>query len=140
MLKPQLCTDSLGRVFFRCELLDENCIKTTWSGNMIEPAPAQKAAKLVVEFLQNSMATKILDDNRMGMGDWPDIEDWMRKTWIPQLIAAGLKSYAHVLSPDLHAKEPAKRLFNQTHDGADFVTFDSFTSAVNWLQSQPTRN
>lgn len=103
---------------------------------MIESGPAREAAKLVVEFLQASKRTKILDDNRMGLGKWPEIEGWMANTWLPDLANVGLKAYAHVLSPDPEAKLPAKRLFNQTIQGVDFVTFDSFSSAVEWLKSQ----
>ena len=135
MIKPRLCTDSLGRVFFRCELIDNQTIKTTWSGNMIESGPAMEAAKMVVDFLESANARKILDDNRMGLGKWPDIEEWMSDVWIPRLVKSGLTAYAHVLSPDSDAKEPARRLFNITYDQASFATFDNFQSAHEWLKS-----
>ncbi len=90
----------------------------------MEISPAKEAALSIVQQLEETGYTKVIDDNRLGSGPWPDFMDWLRTDWINALLKTNLKSYAHVVSPDTNAKQPAYEIFNQTIKNDDFVTFD----------------
>lgn len=87
----------------------------------------------IVDFLNNSNATKVLDDNRLGLGPWPNFQGWLDNFWMQSLLDSSLSKYAHIMSPDVSAKGPAHHMFNQKVDSKVFVTFDSYTSAMEWL-------
>lgn len=112
---------------------DSDIILCIWSGDSQDLNLAKYAAGSIVKLLKETGIKKVLDDNRMGYGNWPDLMHWFKNEWISGLIDTNLRSYAHVLSPDLTAKIPAYELFNQTKEGVDFVTFDSFSAARTWL-------
>lgn len=135
METPITLRDQQGIVFFECGILENtDIIKTVWIGNHSELEPTKKAAMTMVRLLETSGITKVLDDNRLGHGDWPHLLSWLQQTWLPALLNTQLKSYAHVLSPDIAAKKPAYDIFNQTRNGVDFTTFDSFDMAMDWLR------
>ncbi|VXD14706.1 hypothetical protein [Marinoscillum sp. 108] len=127
--------DTSGQTFFFCiPIYERGIIKCTWTGNLMEISPAKEAALSIVQQLKETGYTKVIDDNRLGSGPWPDFMDWLRTDWINALLKTNLKSYAHVVSPDTNAKQPAYEIFNQTIKNVDFVTFGSYDMALNWLE------
>lgn|GEM_PF-1082006 len=127
--------DTSGQTFFSCIPIHERgIIKCTWTGNLMEITPAKEAALSIVRQLEETGYTKVIDDNRLGSGPWPDFMDWLRTDWINALLKTNLKSYAHVVSTDTSAKQPAYEIFNQTIKNVDFVTFGSYDMAIDWLE------
>jgi len=126
-----------GKTYFECGILkDTDIIRCVWSGDSLDFDLTKNAANSIVRLLKQTGFSKVLDDNRKGFGDWPDLAIWLKTEWMQALKETNLTSYAHVLSPDFNAKLPAYDLFNQTTDGIDFVTFDSFNAAYNWLKNR----
>lgn len=127
----------VGKTYFECGILkDTDIIRSVWSGDSRDLDLAKRAAGSIVELLEQTGYKKVLDDNRMGFGDWPDLIVWLKTDWMHSLLQTNLSAYAHVLSPDFDAKLPAYELFNQTKDNVDFVTFDSFNTALHWLKNR----
>jgi len=137
MVKNKVIKDSNNRDFFECKLIpDEHIIHGIWTGNMLEIDPAKEAAMTFVDFLQKSTADMVLDDNRLGIGPWPDFNNWLMEVWLPAISNTSLRRYAHVMSPDGSAKGPAFEMFNQVKNNAVFATFDSYDSALSWLKDE----
>lgn len=105
-----------------------------WVGNDPSGASTRRACETVLALVQQYHFTKILDDNRQGYGAWPNVLKWMDLEWIPAIVQAGVRQYAHVLSPDQAAKYPAHLIFDQQINESSFVTFDSYDSALRWLK------
>jgi len=127
--------DSTQNKCFECEILEqEGIISCAWHGNSQDLDQTKIASSSIVRLLKRTGFTKVLDDNRQGYGEWPDLTQWLKSEWVPELLNTKITAYAHVLSPDFSSKIPASNIFNQIIDGVDFVTFDSYSTALNWLK------
>lgn len=128
--------DDLGKVFFTCYLIESNSIlECVWIGDCDRVECGKKAASSIIDCIHQFRIQKVIDDNRLGYGKWPDILDWLESTWKPELVQAGVTSYAHILSPDKISKKTAHQIFNQVIDQTTFITFDTYDRAIDWIKA-----
>jgi hypothetical protein len=135
MINEKIIKDSKNQDFFDCKYIkEENIILGTWTGNMLEVGPAKQAANTFIQLLESTPCDLVLDDNRLGIGPWADLNDWLMQVWLPAIAKTKIRRYAHVMSPDKSAKGPAFKMFNQVVNNSIFATFDSYKSAMTWLK------
>lgn len=81
---------------------------------------------------------QVLNDNREVVGSWSHSLEWTSKEWFPQMIDAGLKRFAWVLSPDGLAQLTAVRVKLDTGllTNGTVSVFADIDKAKQWLVSQ----
>jgi hypothetical protein len=81
--------------------------------------------------------SQVLNDNREVVGSWSHSLEWTSKEWFPKMVAAGLKRFAWVLSPDGLAQLTAVRVKLDTGpiENGTMSVFTEIEKAKEWLTS-----
>jgi hypothetical protein len=81
---------------------------------------------------------RVLNDNREVVGSWSHSLQWAASDWLPQMVAAGLRRFAWVLSPDAYAALSSLRMTSSAGDlaGEAIRTFSDVAEATDWLRRQ----
>jgi hypothetical protein len=92
-----------------------------------------KSGQVILELFQKNGFTKSLNDNESVTGPWQEAAEWTSTVWFPEMIQAGLKHFAWVLSPNIFAELSARKAMPQS----DVVKlFTSYDEAREWLIRQ----
>jgi hypothetical protein len=92
-----------------------------------------KSGQVILELFQKNGYTKSLNDNESVTGPWQEAAEWTSTVWFPEMIQAGLKYFAWVLSPNIFAELSARKAMPQS----DVVKlFTSYDEAREWLIRQ----
>ncbi|SMC00119.1 hypothetical protein SAMN00120144_2525 [Hymenobacter roseosalivarius DSM 11622] len=89
-----------------------------------------------LEMLRRAPCSKLLNDHRHLVGTFTEANDWIQQVWTPLIIAAGLRSFAQVVSPDIFGQLSIEDLQHRISDQLDLYLFDDLESAQNWLRTQ----
>jgi hypothetical protein len=89
----------------------------------------------VLQAIRDTHAASLVIDNRRLEGVVPQDQLWIRDTWAPLAVAAGLKWLALVLAPQGLAKIASEDILSQKPGKALVVTrtFDTVSGAVQWV-------
>jgi hypothetical protein len=84
--------------------------------------------------------TRVLNDNRKVASVWGHSVDWAAKEWLPAMNAAGLKSFAWILSPQATINMSGLRMRLRAGPEVDeyMWTFGDAEEAKAWLRSRGT--
>lgn len=97
------------KLFITCEYLqDKNYLYSNWIGSYLPVEDVKNGTLLVLEMIKEYSATTLINDNRELEGVWDEANEFIEKIWMPQAIDAGLKKFAHILSPNLYAQLSAE--------------------------------
>ncbi|WP_299824270.1 hypothetical protein [uncultured Pontibacter sp.] len=107
-------------------------IETKWFGH-ITADDVITAAKVYLELIRKTPHPKLLNDKSAATGDWEDANDWMEYEWLPQVMAAGLKCFAHVYSENLFSKLSARDLYLRVIPDLQMENFLQRNAAKSWL-------
>jgi hypothetical protein len=82
--------------------------------------------------------TKVINDNRRVTGIWGHSVEWAANEWLPAMVAAGLESFAWILSPAAMTNMSGLRLRLKGGDTAAKImsTFTDEQQAKNWLKGR----
>jgi hypothetical protein len=92
-----------------------------------------KSGAVILELFKKNGYTKLLNDNSRVTGPWQGVAEWTSTIWFPEMIKAGLKHFAWILSPDMYAAYSAMKAMPTTDVVTSFRTYDE---AYEWLVRQ----
>ena len=88
----------------------------------------------IIRYLQEKGCDKVLNDNRLVKGTWTFASEWITNNWFPRIVAAGLKHFAWIYSPDVFSKFSVDRATKNNPD--DIInTFKSIEEGKDWLKT-----
>ncbi|MEM9829547.1 MAG: hypothetical protein AAF944_02865, partial [Bacteroidota bacterium] len=126
--------NSKGVVFCTISALpSEEFIYVEWIGYVNEVEASKTACRKIVDFIEQSGKSILLNDNRKQTGPWPPVEKWLGEVWIPAMKEAGLKMFAHLHSPSYFTELSAKNNLKDILGGIEFGHFKSEEEAKAWL-------
>jgi hypothetical protein len=91
------------------------------------------------DYLQLVKKTKcafLLNDDSKSTGPWTQALEWIESYLIPNVIEAGLKYYAHIVSANTFSEMSAKELNVKIGGALEMATFKSLDDAKEWLKSK----
>jgi hypothetical protein len=92
-----------------------------------------KSGAVILDLFKEKGYSKVLNDNTEVTGPWQEAAEWTANVWFPSMIAAGLKHFAWIFSPNLFAELSAKKAMPVS----DVVrSFNSYREAYDWLVRQ----
>ena len=86
---------------------------------------------VILEIVKKRGISKVLNDNSLVNGSWWEAAVWMADVWFPQMIEAGLKHFAWILSPNIFTELSARRAMEPYKE--TMKPFYSFEEAHKWL-------
>jgi hypothetical protein len=118
----------------------ERWIYARWIGRQSPEDIKRGGAAMVTAMRDLSLrhgCAQVLNDNREVVGSWSHSLEWTSKEWFPEMIAAGLKRFAWVLSPDGLAQLTAVRVKLDTGSltNGTVSVFADIDKAKHWLIS-----
>lgn len=103
-----------------------------WIGSQ-ETWQVKEGGLKVLEIVREKKITKIMNDNREVVGSWEEASAWVATELFPELIAAGLKHFAWLLSADVFSAMSARYAM----EGTGVVrAFYFHQEAREWLNAQ----
>jgi hypothetical protein len=131
----QVLLNNQHKPYFKWEYDAENkWLYMNWIGYISKENLIKAAEEILVELQQNHYAF-ILNDNRELCGPWDQANEWLKENWIPKVKEAGLRYFAHVLSPGIAGALSAQS-FHQEVDGSfNMQLFGDMEKAQAWLKA-----
>jgi hypothetical protein len=125
--------NKLGEVYFTSSYDEANgWIYNEWKGEVTVDEVID-ACKVSIEYLEEQKSSKILNDNSQLKGSWDEANEWIAQNWMPRALAAGLKKFAHIISPDVFGALSAEELVTKASD-FEMRIFDNRADAEAWLK------
>jgi len=125
--------NKLGEVYFTSTFDDvSGWIYNEWKGEVTVDEVIE-ACKVSIEYLEEQKSAKILNDNSQLKGSWDEANEWIAQNWMPRALAAGLKKFAHIISPDVFGALSAEELVTKASD-FEMRIFDNRAEAEAWLK------
>jgi len=93
----------------------------------------QQGGRELLRLLSQQRCHKILNDNRHVAGMWSEAAEWAGKDLLPDMMAAGLRYFAWVYSPDVYSRLSTDLTLQFTHGNIVIATFDDIDTARAWL-------
>ena len=92
-----------------------------------------KSGGIILDLLKQKRVSKILNDNTQVTGPWQEAAEWTATIWFPTMIAAGLKHFAWIFSPNIFAELSAVKAMPMS---SVVKPFSSYREAYVWLLEQ----
>ena len=125
--------NSMGIVFFSTEYDHRHdWVYNYWKGYQTFDNVVA-GAKACLAKLQEHHCSRILNDNSQVSGPWDHANPWIRKEWMPQAIKAGLKYFAHVVTPNTLTEMSAKDMHRNAAGIFEMRVFSDLREARTWL-------
>nr|WKN39872.1 STAS/SEC14 domain-containing protein [Tunicatimonas sp. TK19036] len=106
---------------------------TRWMGD-VTLEDVKKGGEEILKQVQVHSCAKVLNDNRDVTGSWDEANDWIQQDWMPRMIAAGLRKFAHIISPDIFAAMSVEEMATRA-SGYEMRIFEDIGEAKAWLRS-----
>ncbi|MDB5112842.1 MAG: Two-component sensor histidine kinase, partial [Mucilaginibacter sp.] len=114
-----------------------NRLDVDWIGFQ-DVASVKKGCMLMLDYLIKNHCDRVVNDNRHVLGNWSEAVDWVGNTWFPMMEKAGLRYFAHLLSPSTFSRLSAKKSIDMM---AGIITTQYFTEieqARKWINERPS--
>jgi len=112
---------------------DHNCVHSEWKGfaNTLE---FRRGTMRTLDAIRDRQADSLVSDTRRLEVVVNEDQLWMRDTWVPMAVAAGLKRIALVVAHHGLGKFAVQEIVTQVGPTA-FVTrtFDTLPEALEWV-------
>lgn len=126
-------TNSFDKVFLTIEFdAANNWVYTSWRG-VLPTERVIQGCQATIDFLQETPCIHILNDNREVIGSWSAANEWIAQNWMPQVLAMGLRRFAHVVSPDIFGQASAVELVTRIGTSLEMRLFQDIELAKAWL-------
>ncbi|WP_074489431.1 ATP-binding protein [Mucilaginibacter polytrichastri] len=106
-----------------------------WTGFHDEESVKKGCLKLL-EYLQKNNSDRIVNDNTHVMGNWSEAAEWVGNTWFPMMEKAGLKYFAHVISPSTFSELAARKSIDIMAGIVTTQFFSDVSLAETWINEQ----
>lgn len=130
---------SLANAFDKVFLTIEFDATNQWIyNNWVGVLPTEKViqgCQATIDFLRENPCAHMLNDNRKIIGSWNSANDWIAEHWIPQVLALGLRRFAHIVSPDIFGQASAAELVTRVGQHFEIRLFQDLELAKAWLRS-----
>jgi hypothetical protein len=132
--------ESFREVCFYDEGLDieydayHHWIYANWKG-VPEFAYVKRGCELVFDLLKAKGCCKLLNDNRMALGEWSESAPWLSEDWIPRLEQHGMKAIAWVLSTSTVHRFSAFHVLESLDTDIRIEIFNEISRAKQWLHA-----
>lgn len=108
-------------------------VSNNWIG-YVTVDEVKAGADACLELIRERGAAKLLNDNTHLTGPWDDANEWIATDWMPRALGAGLKRFAHVVSPDIFAALSAEAMQTKVSEfDFEMRIFRAKTEAERWL-------
>jgi hypothetical protein len=88
----------------------------------------------ILEAIKDKHAAALISDNRKLEGVAPEDQLWLRDTWVPLAVAAGIKRIAVVLAKYGLGKIASEEIISQIGESVfKMATFESLPEAMKWV-------
>jgi hypothetical protein len=123
-----------GHVFLTAERnRAEGWIHARWSGiQTLETV--QQGGLAYVDMLHEEPCAKLLNDHSELVGRFTEANDWIAQVWTPLILQAGLRYFAHVLSPGIFGQLSIQDLHQRIEGVFELRMFGDLEEAQNWLR------
>ncbi len=106
-----------------------------WVG-FVTVEEVKEACLIGLSLLEKHRCPYMLNDNSQITGPWSGANEWIATVWMPRALAAGLKRFAHVVSPNIFAAMSVEQLVTKVEGmGFEMQIFQSKQAAKEWLFS-----
>ena len=131
-MKKEL-TNSFDKVFLTIEFdVVNKWIYNNWFG-VLPTEKVIQGGQATIDFLKGTPCPHMLNDNRNVVGSWSMANDWIAQNWVPQVLALGLKRFAHVVSPGIFGQASAAEMINRVGTQLEVRLFQDIELAKAWL-------
>ncbi|GAB3830468.1 hypothetical protein [Hymenobacter jeollabukensis] len=111
----------------------EGWIHARWSG--VQTLETVKEGGLAyVDMLREEPCAKLLNDHSELIGRFTEANEWVAQVWTPMILQAGLRYFAHVLSPGIFGQLSIEDLHQRIGDVFELKMFDDVEEAKQWLR------
>jgi hypothetical protein len=111
-------------------------IYANWIGNH-DGASVKRGCELIMDILEAKKCNKLLNDNRLALGNWSDAVPWLLQDYLPRVEKKGLRALAWVLSPSTLTRLNTMQVFNSLTSTIHLQVFHEFGLAKQWLHANP---
>ena len=127
-------TNSFDKVFLTIEFDAANrWIYNNWTG-VLPTERVIEGCQATIDFLRENRCAHMLNDNREVIGSWNSANDWIATNWVPQVLALGLKRFAHIVSPGIFGQASAEEMVTRVGTQLEIRLFKDFELAQAWLR------
>ena len=94
-----------------------------------------QSCQATIEFLRENRCAHMLNDNREIIGSWNSANEWIATNWMPQVLALGLKRFAHIVSPGIFGQASAEEMVTRVGGQLEIRLFKDVELAKQWLRA-----
>ena len=111
--------------------LEHEYLFASWKGTL-SLEQAQFGAMKKLEIIQMKGTRRLMIDQSHIIGTWVHAKEWLLRTWMPQVVSAGLKRLAFIYATDMFG-QLSLQLFMEKASGIECNAFSSIEEAEAWL-------
>ncbi|GAB3579885.1 hypothetical protein [Hymenobacter daeguensis] len=127
-------TNSFDKVYLTIEFDEANqWIYNNWVG-VLPTEKVIQGCQATIEALRENPCSLMLNDNRAVVGSWSSANEWIGQHWVPQVLALGLKRFAHIVSPGIFGQASAAELVTRVGKQFEMRLFQDIELAKAWLR------
>ena len=114
---------------------DPGCVHAEFKA-FANSAEFRSGYQTIIAAIRDRKASSLISDNRRLEGVTGEDQLWLRDTWFPLAVAAGLARIATVLAPRGLGRIASEDIIRMAGtDKMTIRTFDSLPKAISWLSS-----
>ncbi|WP_303310053.1 hypothetical protein [Hymenobacter sp. BT730] len=126
-----------GHIYLNAERnREEGWIYAHWIG-VQNKHTVMEGGMAYVEMLRAEPCAKLLNDHSELVGRFLEANDWIAQVWTPLIMQAGLRYFAHVLSPGIFGQLSIEDLHHRIGNQFEMKLFEDIETAKDWLRSLP---
>ena len=134
----KVLTNSFDNVFLTIELDEANgWIYNKWIG-LLPTEKVLQGCQATIDFLRENHCAHMLNDNREVIGSWSGANNWIAQNWVPQVLAMGLRRFAHIVSPGIFGQASAAEMITRVGTQLEMRLFKDVELAKAWLYEPDT--
>ena len=127
--------NSLDKVFLTIVFDAANqWIYNNWTG-VLPTEKVIQGCQATINFLREKPCAHMLNDNREVIGSWNSANEWIATNWMPQVLALGLKRFAHIVSPGIFGQASAEEMVTRVGTQLEIRLFKDVELAKQWLRT-----
>ncbi len=112
---------------------DTRWVYNNWIG-YVTVEDVKNGADASLDLLRAKGTHKLLNDNTHLTGPWDEANEWIATDWTPRALGAGLKRFAHVVSPDIFGALSAEAMQTRVSEfDFEMRIFQTKADAERWL-------
>lgn len=94
-----------------------------------------QGCQATIDFLRENPCAHLSNDNREIIGSWNSANEWIAQNWLPQVLALGLKRFAHIVSPGIFGQASAAEMVTRVGQYFEIRLFQDLKLAKAWLRN-----